>query len=166
MLRAFALLLVAAGSCLAADVSVWFSPHGGCTDEAVKEIGRAKKTVRVQAYSFTSAPIAQALVAAKDRGVDVRLVVDRAQKTAHDSLAGWVSAKGIPTWVDCKHAISHSKTITIDGARVLTGSFNWTKAAEVSNLENMLLLDDPVLAKRYEANWTEHQAHSEPWDKP
>lgn len=161
----FLLALLITPSVNAADVSVWFSPHGGCTDEVVHEIGRAQKTILVQAYSFTSAPIAQALVEAKQRTVDVRLVVDKGQVTAHDTLAGWAAGKGIPTWVDHKHAIAHSKTMTIDSVRIITGSFNFTKAAEASNLENMLLIEDKALAAKYEANWNEHCAHSERWPR-
>jgi len=54
-------------------IEVHFSPKGGCTEAVVKELGAAKKMVLVQAYSFTSAPIAKALVDAHKRGVDVRV---------------------------------------------------------------------------------------------
>lgn len=161
--RSLILVLMLASSALAADVRVWFSPHGGCTDEAVAEIARARTSIRLQAYSFTSAPIAEALLAAKRRGVDVRLCVDRSQRTAHDTLAGYLAGKGVAVAVDARHPIAHSKTILIDGARVITGSFNFTKAAEVGNLENMLLIEDAALVKLYLANWDAHRAHSEAW---
>ena len=115
----------------------------------------------MQAYSFTSAPIAAALVAAKKRGVTVAVLLDKSQKTANYSEADFLAHAGVPTFIDGKHAIAHNKIIVIDGAVVVTGSFNFTKAAESSNAENLLVIHDPKLASRYLANWAEHRAHSE-----
>jgi len=52
--------------------SVCFSPRGGCTEAIVQELEKAQKTIFVQAYSFTSGPIAEALINAHQRGVKVR----------------------------------------------------------------------------------------------
>ena len=68
-------------------IEVHFSPRGGCTDAVVKELCNAKKMVLVQAYSFTSAPIAKALVDAHKRGVDVRVILDKSQRSAKYSSA-------------------------------------------------------------------------------
>ena len=68
-------------------IEVYFSPKGGCTEAVVKELGAAKSTVFVQAYSFTSAPIAKALVDAHKRGVDVRVILDKSQRSAKYSSA-------------------------------------------------------------------------------
>lgn len=80
--RAAVLMLAVASAAVAADVAVWFSPHGGCTDEAVHEIGAARKAILVQAYSFTSAAIAQALVDARHRGVEANWREHRAHSEA------------------------------------------------------------------------------------
>ena len=48
----------------------------------------------------------------------------------------------------------------IDGAVVLTGSFNFTKAAEENNAENLLVIHDSALAAKYTTNWKDHLAHS------
>jgi len=49
----------------------------------------------------------------------------------------------------------------IDGATIITGSFNFTKAAEESNAENLVILrETPALASKYEANWQAHRSHS------
>ena len=68
---------------------------------------------------------------------------------------------GIPTFIDSKHAIAHNKVMLIDDREVLSGSFNFTKAAEESNAENLLVIDDSALAAKYLANWQEHLKHSE-----
>lgn len=145
-----------------AQAQVFFSPRGGCTEAVVAAVAGARKTVLVQAYSFTSQPIAEALKAAHDRGVDVRIILDKSQKTDHRSDRAFVQAAGIPVWIDTVHGIAHSKVMVIDGATVITGSFNFTKAAEASNAENLLVIRDQGLAALYTQNWNNRLARSEP----
>jgi phosphatidylserine/phosphatidylglycerophosphate/cardiolipin synthase-like enzyme len=114
----------------------------------------------VQAYSFTSAAIAGAIVEAHKRGVAVQVVLDRGQRTEKYSSADFVAHAGIPTFIDAKHPIAHNKIIIIDEMVVITGSFNFTKAAEEKNAENLLVIHDPELAERYLENWRAHQGHS------
>ena len=64
--------------------------------------------------------------------------------------------------VDANHAISHNKVIVIDGALVITGSFNFTEAAQEKNAENLLIIRDPTLAAQYTKNWDAHRQHSQP----
>ena len=143
------------------SVSVFFSPKGGCTEAVVKELGHAQKSIRVQAYSFTSAPIAKALVEAKRRGVDTEIILDKSQRSEKYSSADFVAHEGIPTFIDAVHAIAHNKVIIVDGEVVLTGSFNFTKAAEEKNAENLLVIHDKALAAKYRENWEDHRRHSE-----
>jgi phosphatidylserine/phosphatidylglycerophosphate/cardiolipin synthase-like enzyme len=142
-------------------LAVHFSPAGGCTREAVAQIDAAKRQILVQGYSFTSRPIAGALIAAKTRGVDVRIVLDRGQRTDKRSAATVCALGGCEVTYDAKHAIAHNKIMIIDDAIVLTGSFNWTSAAESSNAENLLTIRDARMAAIYKANWQAHRAHSQ-----
>jgi phosphatidylserine/phosphatidylglycerophosphate/cardiolipin synthase-like enzyme len=139
-----------------------FSPNGGCTAAVVRELGNATSRVRVLAYSFTSAPIADALEAARARGVDVSVVLDAGQATDPHSLGGRLSAAGIPVRYDHAHAIAHNKTMVIDQQIVITGSFNFTAAAELHNAENLLVIRDPAAAAAYGADWVRHQSHARP----
>lgn len=148
---------------VAADIQVFFSPKGGCTEAVVENVGKAKSTVLVQAYSFTSAPIAKALVDASKRGVKVQVILDKSQRTEKYSGADFLLHEGVPTFIDDKHAIAHNKIMVIDSHTILTGSFNFTKAAESSNAENLLVIDDVALATKYTANWNAHLEHSEPY---
>ena len=142
-------------------IEVFFSPKGGCTEAVVKELGNAKTTVLVQAYSFTSVPIAKALLAAHKRGVKVQVILDRSQKTEKYSEADFLVNMGIPTKIDAKHAIAHNKIMVIDGQTIITGSFNFTTAAEEHNAENLLVIRDTALAEKYTANWKVHADHSD-----
>ncbi len=145
------------------DLKAFFSPNGGCTQAVVDALNAAKKTILVQAYSFTSVPIAKALVDAKHRGVDVRVILDKSQRTERYSGATYLVNEGIPTFIDAAHRIAHNKVMVIDDQEVITGSFNFTKAAESGNAENVLLiLHAPELAARYTANWKEHLVHAAP----
>jgi len=144
-------------------VEVYFSPRGGCTEAIVAEIGRAKNTILVQAYSFTSAPIAEALRDAHRRGVQVAVILDRSQESEKYSSADFVLHAGIPTRIDDRHAIAHNKIMILDGQTVITGSFNFTKAAEESNAENLLILRDAAIADMYTQNWKLHAEHSKPY---
>jgi len=59
------------------SIQVLFSPEGGCTDAIVGELTKARKEILVQAYSFTSQPIAKALVDAHKRGVLTEIILDK-----------------------------------------------------------------------------------------
>jgi len=72
---------------------------------------------------------------------------------------------GIPTFIDDKHAIAHDKIMIIDRETVITGSFNFTKAAEEKNAENLLIIRNKDLAKTYLDNWMKHREHSEPYER-
>lgn len=140
---------------------VCFTPGGGCAQIIINELQKAKESILVQAYSFTSAPIAEALVDAFKRGVRVEVILDKSQKMERYSSTKFLSNRGIPTYIDCEHAIAHNKIMIIDGATLITGSFNFTKAAQERNAENLLILHDLTTIAFYTKNWTVHRRHSE-----
>lgn len=123
----------------------------------------ARRRVLVQAYSFTSEPIAQALAQAAGRGVEVDILVDTSQQTAQHTAADELVAAGVPVRLDAAHAIAHNKIMIVDGETVITGSFNFTDAAEKRNAENLLIIRDAGLAAAYEENWRAHRSHSRPF---
>jgi len=144
------------------SIRLYFSPNGGGTEAIVSEIGRARTEVLVQAYSFTSTPIAKALMDARKRGVKITVILDKSQKTARYSSADFLRNSGIATYIDGKHAIAHNKIMIIDRECVITGSFNFTKAAEEMNAENILVIrGNPDLTAKYIGNFDWHLKHSE-----
>ncbi len=140
---------------------VCFTPPAGCTNVVVKALGAAQTSVLVQAYTFTSASIAKALLDAHHRGVRVEVILDKSQRSAQYSSADFLARVDIPVKIDAAHSIAHNKVIIIDGMTVLTGSFNFTRAADQKNAENLLVIHDPALADRYAENWRLHAQHSE-----
>lgn len=145
------------------STQVYFSPNGGAQEALVKEINGAKKSVFVQAYSFTNQPIAKALAEAQRRGVSVYMILDKSNVTAKYSAADFTDHFGVETYIDDKHAIAHNKIMIIDKETVITGSYNFTKAAETSNAENLLIIRSPMIADVYFGNWADHQKHSVPY---
>lgn len=140
---------------------IYFSPKGGCTEAIASEINRAKSEILVQAYSFTSRRIVQALADARTRGVIVQIILDKSQMTARQSAAAYAASHEIPTFIDRVHAIAHNKVMIIDSLTLITGSFNFTEAAEESNAENLLIVRSSSLADLYRKNWEGHRKHSE-----
>src|SRR5437773_2308691 len=159
----FSIIALLCGACLLLaepKIEVYFSPKGGCTEAVVDSLNKATSTALVQAYSFTSAPIAKALVDAKRRGLQIQVILDKSQQTGRYSEGDFLQHSAIPTFVDSKHAIAHSKIMIIDDQTVITGSFNFSKQAEQENADNLLILYDPGLAPKYAVNWREHFKHS------
>ncbi|NPU86257.1 MAG: phospholipase D family protein [Syntrophaceae bacterium] len=143
------------------SVDVYFSPRGGCTRAIVTEIDNARSEIMIQAYSFTSAPIAKALVNAHKRGVKIVAILDKSQRSREYTSASFLVHAGIPVYIDSDHAIAHNKVIIIDGNTVITGSFNFTKAAEEKNAENLQIIRSTDVARLYLKNFDRHMAHSE-----
>jgi phosphatidylserine/phosphatidylglycerophosphate/cardiolipin synthase-like enzyme len=141
-------------------VQIYFSPNGGCTEAIVKEISHAKSELLIQAYSFTSKEIAEAIVKAHKKGIYVEIILDKSNKSAKYSAGDFTAHMGIITYIDDKHAIAHNKIMILDKETVITGSFNFTKAAEEKNAENLLIIKSKELAKIYTDNWNEHKKHS------
>lgn len=146
--------------------AVCFTPGEDCAGLIVRAIDGAARSIRVQAYAFTSHPIAGALIAAHERGVDVQLIVDRSEARQKYSEAGELAASGITTLIDHAAGIAHNKVIIIDGERVSTGSFNFTASAQSRNVENVVEIDDSELAGRFLANWKSRLPHTTPFAAP
>jgi phosphatidylserine/phosphatidylglycerophosphate/cardiolipin synthase-like enzyme len=145
------------------EIEVFFSPKGGCTEAIIRELSKAKTSIRIQAYSFTSAPIAKAVVDANRNGIDTKVILDKSQRTAAYSSADFLAHSGVVVLIDDKHKIAHNKIMIIDSNSVITGSFNFTNSAEEDNAENLLIIHDANMAAKYLANWNIHDKHSEPY---
>jgi phosphatidylserine/phosphatidylglycerophosphate/cardiolipin synthase-like enzyme len=149
----------------AGHIDVLFSPGGGCQERVVAELGKAVKTIRMQAYTFTSSVVAAALRDAKERGVECEVILDSSNRTDKFSAARIVREAGIPCLIDDSHTVANNKVIIIDDATLLTGSYNFTRAAEAANAENLLVITGmPQLLKAYADNYRTHREHGRPFD--
>jgi phosphatidylserine/phosphatidylglycerophosphate/cardiolipin synthase-like enzyme len=151
-----------------ASVRAAFAPGDDIAGQIVDAVSHARHQVLVQAFSFTHEEIARALIDARRRGVDVRVIADREQteKMERGQVPGMARA-GIPVTLDGDHQCAHNKVMVIDAgtpsAMVITGSFNFTRAAQHKNAENMVFISgSDALVQAYGQNWQRHLAHSQP----
>jgi phosphatidylserine/phosphatidylglycerophosphate/cardiolipin synthase-like enzyme len=142
---------------------VCFSPEEDCTAFAVDAIDRAETQILVNAYGLTTtSSTVEALIRAKQRGVDVRLIADRTSPCERNSGVGPPARAGIPIWIDHSARIAHSKSMIIDGTATLTGSMNWTGGAAL-NSEHLNLIASRIIAAAYAGHWHQRLALSSPY---
>ncbi len=140
------------------SVQACFSPAGRCSNHILKEIGQARKEIVVAVYAFTSDELAWALVKASQRGVRVRVILDQEFDAANEnSKRSFLENHGLPVRRVSglnkgreRAGLMHQKFAVIDRSIVLTGSYNWTVAADNFNDENLLVFRDAgALAEEY-----------------
>ena len=142
--------LLAAAAAQASEV--YFSPNGGARQCLVRAIQDSRNTIDIAVYSFTASELAEALYAAKARGVHVRVLVDREMaETGGSGVRGLrlngitVRSLGVP-----EQSLMHHKFAVFDERLVATGSYNWTNSAEHANYENLVVLEEPALVSRFQ----------------
>jgi phosphatidylserine/phosphatidylglycerophosphate/cardiolipin synthase-like enzyme len=148
-----------------ATYEVCFTPGDDCASKIIKEIDLANKQVLVQAYSFTDISIADALVRAKRRGIDVRVILDKSQIKSRYTLIHFLNSNKIKPLIDKKPAIAHSKIIVVDNQVVIGGSYNFSKSAAKRNAENLVIIKDVGFAKKYVKNWCVREQKSIAFDE-
>lgn len=145
-----------------ANVLPCFTPGQRCDSLIINAIDNAQRTIEVQAYQLTSTPISSALAKANRRGVKVRIILDKSQyRHKGYSAALYFMNQHIPVWIDRKPAIAHNKVIIIDNDIVITGSYNFSKAAQYRNAENILIIKSDVVARDYKDNFVKRLSVSE-----
>jgi phosphatidylserine/phosphatidylglycerophosphate/cardiolipin synthase-like enzyme len=156
----------------AVTAQIAFTPGDDAARIIVQALQASRHQVLVQAFSFTHRDIARALIQARARGVDVQVIADAEQtELIEHSVIPELAAAGVPVFLDEEHVAAHNKVMVIDegqpSAAVITGSFNFTFAAQFRNAENLLLLrGGPRIARAYADNWRRHRAHSRPYPRP
>lgn len=149
--RALIILPFAVGFVFASEV--YFSPDGGIQSQLIRRINASKTKIDIAVYSFTNGDIAQALVEARKRGVQIRVLRDLRQTADKRDEDAFLIRNGISVRVlsgKPPHGIMHDKFAIFDGNVVETGSFNWTVNGEKYSHENALFFDDPTLITAFE----------------
>lgn len=161
-------LLVSGGAVAQPTVQAGFSPERSALQLVLNTIDAAQKSIRLMGYSFTSPEVSRSLIQAKQRGVDVKVVLDwkanNAKGSAGAAAMNLLVNAGIPVRTVSQFKIMHDKVIITDGRNVETGSFNFSRAAARSNSENALVIRDyPVLADTYLQHWQSRWEMGEDW---
>ena len=150
------------------SVEIAFSPWNDPETALIAAIADARERILVQAYVFTSKPIARALADAHRRGVQVEVLLDaEMNRPSSLSVLPQLLEAGIPVAVETRYNIAHNKVMIFDPASasrgaVVTGSYNFTRSARVANAENLLILrGNPALVRTYTDNWQRHRAEAQ-----
>lgn len=149
-----ALLILGAASALA-ELEAYFSPNGGIRDRLLRAINLTRATIDLAIFDFTSGELAGALLAARERGVAIRVVADARQVQGKHSEIPLLLDRGVKVRLvrGNGRGIMHHKFVIFDGRHLVTGSYNWTDSAERLNYENVLFLDDPAIVQRYQGHF-------------
>ncbi|HET7265623.1 MAG TPA: phospholipase D-like domain-containing protein [bacterium] len=136
------------------SVAVYFTPQDRPGDAVLRAFNGAQRQIVAAIYEFTLSDVAEALIAARARHVDVRVIMDEsASKDRGSQYFRLSQALGSRlrrrAGLNGASGIVHNKFAVVDGARVLTGSFNWTYSAEDRNWENLVVIDSPAVAQAY-----------------
>ena len=133
-----------------AKTEVYFSLYDNPQKEIIKNINQAEAFINIAMYIFTDREIAIPLVKAHERGVKVRLYLDKEQVDYKYSQSRFLVQKGIKTRISTNNYIMHHKFAIIDNRLLLTGSYNWTFSANNRNDENLMVIDDPELIEIFQ----------------
>jgi phosphatidylserine/phosphatidylglycerophosphate/cardiolipin synthase-like enzyme len=156
---------VASAAAPTATIETCFAPESDCAALAVRAINGAEQEILVGAYGLTTgAGIVEALLRAYQRGVAVKLIADKKTPCGRNSGIELLANAGIPIWIDHSAKIAHAKTMVIDGAVTLNGSYNWTRSA-AANSEDLNLVASPAVADAYRTHWRDRQAISARFDR-
>ena|ERR1700722_295849 len=132
-----------------AKTIVCFTPGEDCERLFVEAINNAKINIEVQEYHLTNPAIVNALLQAFERKVNIRIILDKVSKKEAIPFLN----VGIPVWIDNTVRIAHNKVMIIDQAIIIGGSYNPTESAQKYNAENLLIMDDTEIIKRYYWNF-------------
>jgi phospholipase D len=139
-------------------LSVCFSPGGSCADQVVYWIERANNSIHILIYSFTLDIIGNALIKAKQNkpNLDIRIVWDASSSKETGSEYQKLLNAGLQIHIDHRSGLLHDKVAIIDDHIVLTGSFNWSNAANNTNRENLIIINSQTWAAAYEQNFQQN----------
>ena len=135
------------------EIELCFTPPSGCSLVIARHISAAKESVYLQAYGITSSEIVDELIKAHNRGVKVRALLDKSNLTDKYSKMKQMLDSGIDVSIDKVSGIAHNKVLILDQSKVITGSFNFTKSANTRNTENVIIVTDKEIARKYLQNW-------------
>lgn len=132
-----------------AAVRCYFAPEDKVEDKIASEIRKTDKAIWVMAFSFTSYDLANELGRLSQRGVDVQVLLEKRNAAANESKDRYLISKGAKVYYDGNPDSMHHKVMVLDTRKVITGSYNFTQAAEKENDENVLIIESSQVAQKY-----------------
>lgn len=132
------------------NIDIYFSPYdNGINDGILPVINGAKKYIYIPVFLITEPRIISSLINAKERGVDIKVIVDASNASNKTSRHRELRNAGIKVKTENYAGKMHSKTIIVDDEYLVIGSMNFSKSGEKKNDENMIVLKNKEAAKFY-----------------
>jgi len=136
------------------ELEIYFSPDTNFENKLISLVKNAKHSLYFLAFAFTNQKLADALVEAKARGVEVKGVFDKSQnKYQKYSQYDFMKKHSLNVKLDKNKFKLHSKVLIVDEKIVVTGSYNFTKTANSKNAENSIVIYSDAIAKKYVKNF-------------
>ena len=129
--------------------SVYFTYEDNVEANMVDFVDSAQDTIHAAIYDLDLQSVANALVNAHKRGVEVVVIMDDDQSERKKSLYNYLEENGVLVALDTSSGLMHNKVIVVDGARVWTGSTNPTENGVNKNNNNALVIESEVIAENY-----------------
>jgi phosphatidylserine/phosphatidylglycerophosphate/cardiolipin synthase-like enzyme len=133
-----------------AKTEVYFSLYDNPQKAIIKNINQAQAFINIAMYTFTDKEISLSLTNAQNRGVKVRVYLDRSQIGSTYSISRLLVQEGLKVRISSNNYIMHNKFAIIDNRLLLTGSYNWTSSANNRNDENLMVIDEPEIIEIFQ----------------
>ena len=131
-------------------IQVIFTSEDYAIEEAIIPLlNTAQRSIRFLAFSFTDYPMAKAMIDRAAVGVDIAGVFEKVGSSTDSAELRTLYCAGVPARRDGNGGFMHNKVVIVDERYVVTGSLNFSTNAETSNDENVLIIDNPDIARLY-----------------
>ena len=132
------------------NLKIYFSPQDkSITNAILPIIKNAQKYIYIPTFVLTEKRITEELIKAKQRGVDVKIIIDALNASIHHSKHNELRAGGLLVKTENYAGKMHSKSMIIDDKYTIIGSMNFSNSGENKNDENLIVIDDTDIAKFY-----------------
>lgn len=135
-------------------ISVYFSPQDkAISKHLVPIVNEAKNYVYIPVFVITHKDFVQSLLNAKRRGVDVRVIVDATSASSPSSAVKTLRGNGVKVKTENRAGKMHMKSMIVDDKYTIIGSMNFTKSGEAYNDENVLIIKNSELTKKFKSKF-------------
>ena len=139
---------------------VFFSPGEECMRAIIQALGNARQTADICVFTISDDRISKEIIACAKKGIKVRIITDNEKlyDTGSDIMS--FEQAGIPVKIDMTEHHMHHKYMVVDGKKILTGSYNWTRSAALNNHENLIMIEDTRVATHFQDNFNTLWLHT------
>ncbi len=131
----------------------YFCPEDWCANKIIAELNQAKKSIAFMTFSFTHDDIGNLLIEKKNNGLNISGIMEKSQATTNYSEYSKFKAANVDVILDSGKELMHHKVFIIDNNTVITGSMNPTQNGDTKNDENILIIHNEEVTKRFLAEF-------------